>query len=107
MPKRGTMKHRVAIAVLAAALLSGCSDVDWDHALSYTGLGETANTPPPAAEPATPAAAEPVAAQPAAPDDWCKQVAESERKDAATQGFDEATQRHRAEVTYKQCARSR
>ena len=74
----------------------------------------TRSEPPPAVvAPAPPqtvvaAAAPPVAEPPPvapAPDSWCSRVAESTRADAASQGFDAATQRHRAEVSYNQCVR--
>jgi hypothetical protein len=53
---------------------------------------------------AAPPVAEPSSAAPAA-DPWCAQVAQSALTDAASQGFDEATQRRRAEASYNQCVR--
>ena len=72
-------------------------------------------TPEPArSEPQTVAAAaapsivEPPSAAPApAPDSWCSRIAKSESDEAASQGYDAATQRHRAEVAYEQCVRFR
>jgi len=54
------------------------------------------------------AAAPPVAEPPPvapAPDSWCSRIAKSASDDAASNGFDAATQRHRAEVSYNQCVR--
>jgi hypothetical protein len=51
---------------------------------------------------AAPSIVEPPPAAPAA-DPWCSRIAQSASADAASQGFDAATQRHRAEVTYNQC----
>jgi hypothetical protein len=53
---------------------------------------------------AAPSIVEPPSAAPA-PDSWCSRIAQSESADAASQGFDTATQRHRAEVAYDQCVR--
>jgi hypothetical protein len=74
-------------------------------------------TPPVAAAPAqsepqtVAAAAAPSIVEPpsaaATPDSWCSRIAKSESADAASQGYDAATQRHRAEVAYDQCVRFR
>lgn len=104
------MKVRVAAILLAASVLGGCTDADWDHAFSYVGLDSGAK---PAAEPAAQAAdAQANGAQPgkqvaAAPgDQWCAEVAKAAIEEAAGQGFDEATQRHRGLTALKQCAGS-
>lgn len=94
------MNHRVVAVLFAAGLLSGCTDADWDHALSYTGLSK--------ADPAQPAPkAEVAATVPAAPaaDTWCVEVAKSTQTEAALDGFDGQTQQRRALAAFKQCSR--
>lgn len=95
---------RRALAVLfAAGLLGGCTDADWDHALSYTGL----TTDKPAAETA---AAEPVPEEtapslaPPADSGWCMEVAKATQTEAANQGFDARTQQLRAQQAFQQCS---
>ena len=98
------MKVRVVVALLAACLLSGCTDADWDHATSYVGLGPAQSSGPPPADPAVPVS---VPTDPATkPDTWCQQIAETARADAANDGFDAATQQRRAETMYRQCVSS-
>ena len=177
------MKLREIAPLVLMVVLGGCSGADWDHAISYVGLGggdeqaqppspppsgqadtaplstaedapaahpwttvgalppssqtavaeplpppraaEAESVPPPAAEPVppprphvaasappavftppvaapAPSAVEPPPAAPTA-DPWCSRIAKSASDEAANEGFDAATQRHRAEVTYKQC----
>ena len=115
------MNVRIIVAGLAALLLSGCTDADWDRAMSYTGLGSSEQgeasrreqSEPPRGEQSE--APQPVTArnevataplpadQAARPDSWCQQVAKSAADVAAGNGFDAATQRRRAESTYRQC----
>lgn len=92
------MKLRVLGAVLAAGVLGGCTNADWDHATSYVGLG---NSDQPTAQPRQ-AEAAPAAPTPAA-DGWCDEVAKAAQTDAAEQGFDIPTQQHRAQAAFQQC----
>ncbi len=96
------MMRRALAVLFAAGLLGGCTDADWDHALSYAGLDSAG--PPPAEEPAAPA---PVAAQ-AAPttNAWCGEAAKAAQSEAAAEGFDAATQQHRAQTLFAQCLRN-
>ncbi len=101
------MNMRIIGAVFAGLLLAGCTDADWDHAMSYAGLGQSDQTAPAtepvAATPAeTPAAAG--AAQVSTSEAWCREIAKAASDDAAGNGFDAATQQHRAELTYRQCS---
>jgi len=104
------MNIRIVTTVFAAFLLSGCSF--WERATTYVGVGPTPQSEP-ASEPAAQAA--PDGAQPAEPpvaaaqprsDTWCQQIAKSASIEAADNGFDSATQRRRAESTYRQCVGS-
>ena len=103
------MKLRFAGLVLAASLLGACTDADWDHTMSFVGMGDSpGGDPPPAAattaqnlsppaRPATPAAA-------ASSDEaWCREVATYERQNAAGMGYDAATQQHDYDTRYNQC----
>ena len=105
------MKVQLAVAVCAALLVGGCSDTDWDHALSYAGLGDSkpATQPPPtvAADQTPPATeqAPTVSGMPAPADNWCTEIAQSARSEAAGQGFDARTQQLRANSAYNQCTR--
>ena len=75
--------------------LSGCTDSDWDHAMTYSGLGEQAA----AADPVPPPARAPVPA-PASNASFCESVA----KQAATRdGFDAATQQRMFQRSFEQC----
>ena len=54
------------------------------------------------------AAAAPEPSAPETPpgvDPWCLKIAQSATAEAASQGFDAATQRRRAETSYNQCVR--
>lgn len=97
------MSARV-FALLGALLLCGCSDGDWDHAMSFAGLDDTAPPAEAAAAPAevVPARPRPVAAQqvPGAPDPFCASVASH---DASGGAFDAETQRHVYAQSYGQC----
>lgn len=92
------MKGRLAFAFAAAVLLAGCTDADWDHAMAYAGLG------PDQAKSAAPQSDESTPPKPTAPDEWCADVAKASAEQAAKEGFDAPTQKHRAEVAYQQCA---
>jgi hypothetical protein len=97
------MKFRVLTAVLAAGVLGACTNADWDHALSYAGIGDSEK---PAAAPQAETATAPAPISAPAPSGWCDQIAKSAQTEAAEQGFDAATQQHRAQVVYAQCASS-
>ena len=83
---------------------AGCTDSDWNHLLSYGGMGgsdEDATSPAQAA--ATPAAA--ATAGPAQPDqpanaDFCRSVA---AQDATRNDFDQATQQKVFQRSFAQC----
>jgi hypothetical protein len=86
----------LAIAGLA---LSGCTDSDWDHALTYGGLGEQTV----AAEPVPPPAPAPATA-PAPASESNASFCESVAKQAATRdGFDAATQQRMFQRSFQQC----
>ena len=104
------MKIHIAAFLAAACLLSGCSDQDWNHALTFTGLshGEaspeaqpaaSAPAPMPRTAQAAPASVVAVDAPPA-PNAFCESVAvqDSQRND-----FDPATQRRVLVRSYQQC----
>lgn len=106
------MKIRIVTLLAAALLLSACTDQDWQHALSYTGMGgsqetepQAAAAPPPAAAPpapvaqAQPASPIPDGAQPA-PNVFCQNVAS---QDAGRNDFDAATQQRVFMQSYQQC----
>jgi hypothetical protein len=103
------MSSRIVLVVLTALVLSGCTDADWDHALSYTGLGSTADAPKPAATAKTQAsvAATDSAAKASDAEDWCATVGKAAEREAKEYGFDAETQRHRAEQATQQCRADR
>ena len=82
-------------------LLAGCTDADWDRAMNYGGLAEQDEAPvrPSVAAPATVAAAPAATAQPSNAD-FCRSVA---TRDAADNGFDQATQTRVFAQSYAQC----
>ena len=78
---------------------AGCTDSDWNHLLSFGGMGggdEDAASP---VQPATAAATADPAAAPANAD-FCKNVA---AQDATSNGFDQATQQQVFQRSYAQC----
>jgi hypothetical protein len=91
------MRYRTAAVLIAACLLGGCTETDWDHAFSYVGLDDSASAPPPTTTVDT------AQAPPDTQDQWCVDVANSVQNEAAGQGFDAATQQKRAKVAYQQC----
>ncbi|HUO03144.1 MAG TPA: hypothetical protein VMU31_10225 [Rhizomicrobium sp.] len=101
------MKIRIVISLAAACLLSACSEQDWNHALSFTGLGgsheDQPAPPPPQARSAPPAqvAAAPIpeGAQPQ-PNAFCESVAS---EDAKRNDFDPPTQQRVFVQSYRQC----
>jgi hypothetical protein len=85
-------------------LLAGCTDADWDHAMQYGGLEDTAQPD----EDAPQRIAKPVAVstQSTAPaetsnKEFCNAVA---TQDAARGGFDSATQARVFARSYAQCS---
>jgi hypothetical protein len=103
------MKIHITAFLAAACLLSACSDQDWNHALSYTGLSHDEASPE--AQPAASAAPAPMTAQaapvavvaadaPAGPNAFCASVAS---QDSQTNDFDPATQRRVFVQSYQQC----
>jgi hypothetical protein len=107
------MNIRIIGAVFAGLLLCGCSLPSWDSMTTYVGLGPDDQATPPKAAPAegTPdevnaAPTSTPAAQASPSDNWCEQIAKASAADAADNGFDLATQQHRAETTYRQCLAS-
>jgi len=109
------MKVRFPAFLAAAFLLSACSEQDWNHALTFTGLGDSHEnkSPPPAApQPAAMARPAPMTAQAAPapapvpegaqpqPNAFCESVAS---QDAGSNDFDPATQRRVFVQSYQQC----
>jgi hypothetical protein len=101
------MKIHIAAFLAAACLVSGCSDQDWNHALTFTGLGHE-NAPD--AQPVARAAPAPMRAQVASapipegaqpqPNAFCESVAS---QDAQGNNYDPATQRRVFVQSYQQC----
>lgn len=101
------MTSRIAALIAAAFLLSACSDQDWNHALSFAGLGGSKQASTPAAQPrATTLAAAPAPAPAQAagaapqPNQFCASVASG---DANGNDFDPATQQRVFIQSYQQC----
>jgi hypothetical protein len=105
------MKIHITAFLAAACLLSACSDQDWNHALSYTGLSH--DEPSPEVQSAASAAPTPMTAHvtaapasvaaadaPAGPNAFCASVAS---QDSQTNDFDPATQRRVFVQSYQQC----
>jgi len=96
-----TKRHSL-ILLLFPLLLAGCTDSDWDHVLSYSGLEESAaqaDTPRPPTSAAV--AAEPSAPAQSSNAEFCRSVA---TQDASGSGFDSATQARIFAQSYAQCA---
>ena len=101
------MKSHIPAFLAAAVFLSACSDQDWNHALTFTGLGgahDNASEAQPAAR-AAPMTAQvtsapiPEGAQPQ-PNAFCESVAS---QDAQGNNYDPATQRRVFAQSYQQC----
>lgn len=97
------------LILIACLALAGCTDAQWNHALNYTGMGESdaadADVAPEPQAPARPsqaaAAPQPMTAMPApANSDFCKSLA---TQDATANGFDPATQQRVLAQSYQQC----
>lgn len=102
------MKIRIAAFLAAACLVSGCSDQDWNHALTFTGLGgahDDALDAQPVARAPAPMTAQvttapiPDGAQPR-PNAFCESVAS---QDTQGNNYDPATQRRVFVQSYQQC----
>ena len=96
------MRLPIVAMSLTACLLAGCTDADWDHALSFAGAeqAEPAGSPDASAQPPPPVASA-AAGQP--DESWCKEAAGYERDNAAIQGFDAATQQRAYATRFNQC----
>jgi hypothetical protein len=92
------------LSLTLCLFVAGCTDSDWNHLLSYGGMGGSDEDAAAPAQPATAAAtatAEPAtAAQLPANADFCKNVA---AQDATRNGFDQATQQEVFKRSYAQC----
>jgi hypothetical protein len=90
------LKFLALVALLSG--LAGCTDSDWDHALSYAGVGnkQVAEAAPVEAAP-QPA---PAAATPAPDTSFCQAVA---MQDANGDGFDTATRQRMLRRSFEQC----
>ena len=95
------MLNRVAAVAILACVLGGCTDANWDHTLSYVGMGEEPAQPGPA--PATTTTAPPTATPAPQSDPWCDAAGRAAAQESREQGFDEATQRRQAESARLQC----
>ncbi len=81
---------------LSGLALSGCTDSDWDHAMTYSGIGGQSVA---AADPAPQPAPAPAAA-PASNTSFCEAVA---KQAATSDGFDPATQQRMFQRSFQQC----
>ena len=84
---------------------AGCTDSDWNHLMSYGGMGGADEDVASPVQPATSATAATATAEPAgaaqpANADFCKNVA---AQDATRNGFDQATQQQVFQRSYAQC----
>ena len=93
------------LSLTLGLFVAGCTDSDWNHLLSYGGMGDSEEEAP--VQPAAQAAAATAAAEPAAAAqplpanaDFCKNVA---AEDATRNGFDQATQQEVFKRSYAQC----
>ncbi|HKD46129.1 MAG TPA: hypothetical protein VKB67_00420 [Rhizomicrobium sp.] len=116
------MKIRIVMLVATAMLLSACTDQDWQHALTYAGVGgshqndpqtrpvataqpQATTQPAPIAQSApmtaqaTPPTAPPAQTAPP-PNAFCESVAS---QDARGNDFDSATERRVFVQSYQQC----
>jgi hypothetical protein len=93
------------LSLTLSLFAAGCTDSDWNHLLSYGGMGggdEDATSPvqPATTAPAATATAEPGGAAQPGNADFCKNVA---AQDATRNGFDQATQQLVFQRSYTQC----
>ncbi|HZQ39857.1 MAG TPA: hypothetical protein VFA87_03660 [Rhizomicrobium sp.] len=93
------------LSLTLSLFAAGCTDSDWNHLLSYGGMGSSgeeavAPVQPAAEAPAATAAAEPAAPTQPANADFCRNVA---TEDATRNGFDQATQQQVFQRSFAQC----
>ncbi|HEX4271757.1 MAG TPA: hypothetical protein VHZ32_10235 [Rhizomicrobium sp.] len=96
------MKILAFVMALSGLAVAGCSDTDWDHAMTYSGLGGQRvaenttgalpgeNTPPPS----------PTQTSTAPDTNFCESVA---KQDATSDGLDAATQQRLFQRNFRQC----
>lgn len=95
--KRHSPLLRLLTCLCALVLLCGCGSLR--GLLSYSGARQA----PPAAPVAAVQAPPPAQAAAPQPDEWCMRVAANERAQAASDGFDAATQDRVTLQSYRQC----
>ena len=95
------------LSLTLALFAAGCTDSDWNHLLSYGGMGSSDEDAASPVQPATTAPAATATAEPAgaaqqlpANADFCKNVA---AQDATRNGFDQATQQQVFQRSFQQC----
>jgi hypothetical protein len=93
------------LSLTLSLFAAGCTDSDWNHLMSYGGMGggdEDVASPvqPATSAPATTAAAEAAGAAQPGNADFCRNVA---AQDATRNGFDQATQQEVFKRSYAQC----
>jgi hypothetical protein len=101
------MIYRFAAVALLSCVLAGCTDADWDHAMSYAGLGDKPATEAQAAPSADAAPAAVADASAPKMDDWCAVASKAAAREAADMGFDATTQRTRGDQALRQCQAGR
>lgn len=79
---------RIVIAAGMALILGACTNAGWEHTFAFL------DAPKPAPAPA-PAVRDP---------EWCSKASQAAAREAADQGFDQATQARRAQLVFAQCA---
>lgn len=89
------MRFFMLAAALSTLMLAGCSDADWNHAMTYTGVEQPQVA---AADPAPPPAQAPAAAM--SDTGFCQAVA---KQDATGNGFDPATEQRVFQHSFQQC----
>ena len=98
--------RRLALLAVVLPVLAGCSDGDWNNAMSYVGMGAPSTADRSAGDIAVaqpPAQAQQASAAPggaSVPNAFCVGVA---KQDATVTGFDPATQQKVATRSYQQC----
>jgi hypothetical protein len=93
------------LSLTLSLFAAGCTDSDWNHLMSYGGMGggdEDVASPvqPATGAPAATAAAEAAGAAQPGNADFCRNVA---AQDATRNGFDQATQQEVFKRSYAQC----
>jgi hypothetical protein len=88
------------LSLTLSLFAAGCTDSDWNHLLSYGGMGQNEDEVAAPVQPATQAPAAPAEAALPANADFCKNVA---AQDATRNGFDQATQQEVFKRSFAQC----